>query len=702
MSKRLTILLTLILTCCLMCQAAERPRVAVVLAGGGAKGLAHIGALKVIEESGVPIDIVVGNSMGSIVGGLYAIGFTPQEMDSVVRSTDWVKLLIDAPDFGNDLLSVKKLSESYQLRVSLDPSRQNSSTGRGGIIQGRNIEQLLKRLTWNVPDSIDFNSLPIPFACNATEAVSGKVYEFHSGSLVNAMRSSMAIPGVFTPVKMDSLLFVDGFVTNNYPVDVAKRLGADIVIGLDLVSSKEPAERYTNLLELVTHMIDVSGTHLYEDNIRQSDIYIDIDVTEYNQASFTKVEIDSMLMRGEQRARQMLPQLTHLRDSLAAIYGEETPRYVIAQKQRRETVRSGRNLAGGNAQRSDSILHERWLRQVRNNYLSSSINLGARFDNDEYASVQMLADVILPTRRRNLSASIYGRLGQRLKGGLSVNHRGENNIKTCLDYSFEHSDIQYSHKGNRVADVTSNHQHMQLSFGQTWHNVLYTFGLSYDVHNYSDMLVHVSVAGMAPKLSGSTERYLKYFIHSEFSNQNSIYFPTVGSRVSCCLELVTDNFYTFDSQNAIPIGSLSWSTAATAGSRFTFIPHASTRILLTHHNQEPAALQNVFGGLMEGMKVGHELTMAGIPRLEILSDNAIAIAGMGIQQRMGSKHYIQAAIDGCSFANNVNDFLMPERVSWGVQAGYSYSSLAGPISLYTYWSDYTRQFKVMLNVGFCF
>ena len=256
----------------------HRPKVALVLAGGGAKGLAHIGAIKVLEEAGVPIDMVVGNSMGSIVGGLYSLGYTPAEMDSVVRHTDWIGLLLDTPDYGNNMLIAKKLSETFQLRVSLDPEKwtSSSSVSKGGILQGRNVMRLLRRLTATVPDSVNFDQLPLPFACNATEVLTGRIYEFHDGSLPQAMRASMAIPGVFTPVQADSLLFVDGFVTNNFPVDVAKRMGADIIIGVDLISNTPPIERYTNLMELVTHMIDVSGTHLYEENIARSDIYIDI------------------------------------------------------------------------------------------------------------------------------------------------------------------------------------------------------------------------------------------------------------------------------------------------------------------------------------------------------------------------------------------------------------------------------------------
>ena len=678
-----------------------RPKVAVVLAGGGAKGLAHIGALKVLEEAGVPIDMVVGNSMGSIVGGLYALGYTPAEMDSVVRATDWIQLLLDAPDFGNNLLTARKLSETYQLRMSLDPERQGSKTGKGGIIQGRNISQLLTRLTATAPDSVDFNALPLPFACNATEVVSGRVYEFHSGNMVQAMRASMAIPGVFTPVQKDSLIFVDGFVTNNYPVDVARRMGADIIIGCDLVSTTPAAERYTNLLDLVTHMIDVSSTHQYEENIRQSDIYIDMDVTEYSSASFGATDIDSLITRGERRARQLLPQIEALRDKLRQQYGDSEPAYFrahrIHHKQMEDLAAAESNKDASAGSKSSNI-----FRRIRSNYLKSSVNMGARFDNDEYASVHFGANVNLPTRH-NFSVSLYGRLGQRLRGGLQLGHNLPNNARVGLGYLFEHTDIQYFGHGSRIADVTSDHQRTQLFFGQTWRHVLYTFGARYDWHHYTDMLLRTAVADLAPELEGRRLRYFTYFADAEYNSQNSRYFPVEGTRLAGSLQVITDNMVKYGNGAGIPIASLSWSTAYTLGSRFTMLPHASGRIIISDGtNQVPVALNNVVGGFMEGMKVDHQLTMAGLPTLEFLTENAIGIVGLSLQQRLGESHYLKCSADLASIGSQMENSFSHKGFDWGAQFGYSYSSMAGPISLFCYWSERTKEVKLMLNVGYCF
>ena len=685
--------------------AKSRPKVALVLAGGGAKGLAHIGAIKVLEEAGIPIDIVVGNSMGSIVGGLYAIGYTPHEMDSVVRHTDWMQLLLDAPDYGKNEFATRRRSETYQLRVSLNPDRQYSKTGKGGLIQGRNIEYLLRQLTCTIPDSVDFDKLPLPFACNATEVTKGSIHEFHEGDLVKAMRASMAIPGIFTPVEQDSMLFVDGFVTNNYPVDVAKRMGADIIIGCDLVSCTPLSERYNSLMDLVTHMIDISSTHKYEENIRRSDIYIDIDVTEYNSASFGSTDIDSLITRGERRARQLLPQIESLRDDLNKRYGTGPLAYKEAQATRHAALKDGqfrqKQIEATIVNGDSSLQKKGFFRQVRSNYLKSSLNMGARFDNDEYASVHFEIRMVIPNRRQYL-AILYGRLGERLCGGLEIRRNLSDNTHIGLRYNLQHSDQQYYRYGNRAASVTSNRQRTQLYFAQQWQHGIWTMGLKYHWHYYSDALSRADYFALMEQMEGKKDRYLSYFLQAEYNTLDSHYYPTHGSRVHGRAELITGNFYQFEGSNAVPIIQLSWKSAFTIGERFTVIPHTSGRLIINSDSNIPFTLSHVVGGLMEGMKEEHQLTMAGLSDLEVFSSNAFASSGLGLQLRMGDRHFLHGAIDGGSYGSQLESFFNPKDFTWGTQLGYAYSSMAGPISLTGYWSERTKRFNLMFNVGYYF
>lgn len=693
------LLLSILISLCLgLSQASEvasaripeerfehEPKVALVLAGGGAKGLAHIGALKVLEEAGIPIDMVVGNSMGSIVGGLYALGYNAEQLDSIVHATNWINLLLEAPDIDNHLLTAKKMSEVYQLRVSLDPQRHLRQTSRGGIIEGRNITLLLQHLTEGLPNEIQFDQLPRPFACNATEVNTGKVHEFHDGNLVEAMRASMAIPGVFTPVQKDSLLFVDGFVTNNYPVDIARRMGADIIIGVDLVSRVPEKERYSNLMDLVTHMIDISSTGLYQQNIANTDLYIDVDVSEFSSASFGQADIETLLQRGETRARELLPRIEHLRDSLRqAGRSDYTP--LPPHEAPNHSVSDDENFN---------------LRQMRRNYLSSSVNLGARFDNDEYASIHMAATVKLPTRH-HFMAQLYGRLGQRLKGGISMRHYLLDNSRIALSYYFEHSDLIYYNHGTRAVSLSTHHQRTRLYFAQEWRKVQYTFGTRYDWHHYKDMLVSQSIADMTKDLK--KERYFTYFAEAEYNSLNSIYFPIHGSHVQANAELVVNNgLFKFDDRNPLPILSAQWKTAISLfNDHFTLLPHASARVILRGDSYTPRSLLNVLGGMHPGMKISHQMTMAGVADVEILSEDGFACAGIGIQQRMGGNHYLQGAIDGATIASQLDNAFKSDCHTWGLQFGYSYSSMAGPISLIGYWSERTKKTTVLLNIGYCF
>ncbi|MBQ8606974.1 MAG: patatin-like phospholipase family protein, partial [Bacteroidaceae bacterium] len=186
------ILLLLCICCILPIQGGERKKVAIVLSGGGAKGVAHIRALKVIEEAGIPIDYIVGTSMGAIVGGLYSIGYTTAQLDTLIRNQDWKFLLSDATERKEKSLTNRELSEQYILTVPFNKKAKESLTG--GVIKGRNLGLLFSKLTEGYHDSLDFNTFPIPFACVAYNLVDGKEVVFRNGVLATAIRASMSIP----------------------------------------------------------------------------------------------------------------------------------------------------------------------------------------------------------------------------------------------------------------------------------------------------------------------------------------------------------------------------------------------------------------------------------------------------------------------------------------------------------------------------
>jgi NTE family protein len=234
-------------------EANPRPRIGLVLSGGGARGIAHIGVLKALEEQNVPIDCIAGTSMGSIVGGLYASGYTPAEIETLVRETNWAEAFTDRPERKRQTMRQKELDSSF-----LIPHRVGVNGGRVqlplGAIEGQHLDQILHRAMLAAKDVTDFDDLPIPFRAVATDLVTGQEVILSQGSLPNALRASMSVPGVFAPVEMNGRLLVDGGMANNLPISVARELCADIVIAVDISSPLISKENLTSVLSVTEQM----------------------------------------------------------------------------------------------------------------------------------------------------------------------------------------------------------------------------------------------------------------------------------------------------------------------------------------------------------------------------------------------------------------------------------------------------------------
>ena len=299
MKKLLCFLLMLLVA--LPSLTAQRKKVGVVLGGGGAKGVAHIGVLKVLEEAGIPIDYVAGTSMGAIVGGLYAIGYTPAEIDTMVLEQDWTMLLSDRIKRSSLTFPEKENSERYILSLPFGKDKKDRVIQ--GMIKGQNLMNLFSNLTIGYHDSVDFRNFNIPFACVAVDAVDGKDYVFRKGSLPLAMRASMAIPAVFTPVRLDSMVLIDGGLNDNFPVDVAREMGADVIIGVDLgTSDLKTLDKLNSPGDVIGQIIALHGHDKYARNKEQTDLLLRPNMTSYNAASFSTVALDTLIRRGEQEA----------------------------------------------------------------------------------------------------------------------------------------------------------------------------------------------------------------------------------------------------------------------------------------------------------------------------------------------------------------------------------------------------------------
>ncbi len=298
----------------------SRLKVGLVLGGGGAKGAAEVGVLKVIEEVGIPIDYVVGTSIGSIVGAAYSCGMTAAEMDSVFSTQKWIALLTDRkhmlPDDTEDSLSVYYLNG--QPVGQGNPKRRGRGAHKGAF-RGRAVTALFQSVTGQA-DSIDFDDMPIPFRCVAVDITAGREVVLQSGNLPMAMRASMGIPGIYKPLEVgDSTLLVDGGMLNSLPVDVCRQMGADVIIAVDLTQNKRDFIEKTmrKRKNLIGKLINWNRTRpdliKYNQNRQDADVYINPHLDGFGAASFTKKKIARMIEIGEEAGRQAKPELEKLR-----------------------------------------------------------------------------------------------------------------------------------------------------------------------------------------------------------------------------------------------------------------------------------------------------------------------------------------------------------------------------------------------------
>lgn len=286
---------------------AKKLKIGVVLSGGGAKGLAHIGALKVLEEAGVEISYIGGTSMGAIVGGLYAAGYSATELDSIFRGLDADALLRDFTPRGSRNFFEKRNDEMYALTLPFKNFKIGFPTA---LSKGLYNYTTVNRLTGHVRNVRDFNKLPIPFVCIATDIETGEEVVLHGGVLPDAILASGAFPSLYSPVEIDGRLLIDGGVTNNYPIEEVKKMGADIIIGVDVQDPLKTRDQIKGATGIIVQINNYQMIKKMEAKRAATDIYIKPDISGFTVVSFEDGE--AIIKKGEEAALKILDTLKTL------------------------------------------------------------------------------------------------------------------------------------------------------------------------------------------------------------------------------------------------------------------------------------------------------------------------------------------------------------------------------------------------------
>jgi NTE family protein len=283
--------------------APARPKIGLVLAGGGAKGAAHVGVLKVLEEMRIPVDYVAGTSMGSIIGGLYASGMSPQDIERVIKEINWTDVFIDEPN--REDRSFRRKADDFIYVFQAKPGFNEGKVKLPlAYVHGQKFDLQLNRLTMGVSQIKDFDKLPIPFRAVATDLETGQEVVLKSGNLARSLRASMAVPGAFDPVVIDNKLLVDGGLANNIPVSVAKAMGADIVIVSDLGSGMLKREEITSALSVAGQLVNflfALNSQAQIKSLGPQDVHIITNLGDIGAGSFDR--ITEAMPIGEQAAR---------------------------------------------------------------------------------------------------------------------------------------------------------------------------------------------------------------------------------------------------------------------------------------------------------------------------------------------------------------------------------------------------------------
>ena len=722
-----------------------RKKVGVVLSGGGAKGMAHIGVLKVLEKAGIPVDIVTGTSIGSIVGGLYAIGYNAHSLDSMVRTQDWTYVITDKEDLRRQSLLDRKKLNTYLFNTGVTFGKRDR--GAGGLIRGKNLAELFQKLFVGYTDSLDFNKdLKIPFACVATNIMDNSEVVFHSGRLPQAIRASMSIPAAFSPVRIGDMVLVDGGLKNNYPVDVAREMGAEVIIGVTLNGKPKTAEDITGTMKIVGQIIDVNCVNKYAENKAISDLWMNVDPHGYSTASFTSEAIDSLVRYGEEEAMRHWDEIIALKKLIGI---DDSFRPTIYSPLRPDAMTERQHITGFTFEnmtpqaerflrnkfhlnRTDSIdakLEQALTTSMRMDLFyqtaecqlipeaggvrvvlsagerkSVQFHAGVRYDTEENAAILLGLDIPLKTATP-IETDITLRLGKRLmaRGEITVHPRSF--TRPTFSFTFHRNDVDVYTYGDLDYNIRYNQtqaEFLPINFDLRHFNL--QMGLRWDFLHYRNKLGSES----AKDVTLENQHFFSYRARLTLNTEDNWNFPTRGARFNAEYAYLTNNFAQLDVIDAdgnkqgktagMSDVNANWRMSFTIGNRFTIQPMIYGRLLFGAF--VPAVFGNTVGGEWFGHYVEQQMPFAGIGNMEYVRQQFVA-AQLQAQERIGKSSYVLLRVAAGQQSEKLKE-LFDYSTMTGAQIAYYYNSLFGPIGATLGYSNHTKKGYFFINLGYEF
>ena len=762
-------------------KAQRRPTVALVLSGGGAKGSAHVGAKKFIDEIGIPVDVICGTSMGGLMGGLMAMGYSCDYIDSLLRSQDWGLVLSDKVDPKYIPYDTKLYKSTYQLsvpfhyendtfenrvleqekfqsgngRLKLDSQGDEANTQKGvnnlasslpsGYVYGFNVNNLLSSFTVGYQDSISFRDLPIPFFCVASDMISCKAKNWGTGSVKSAMRSTMSIPGLFDPVRTQGMVLVDGGTRNNFPVDLARAMGADYVIGVELSDMNPSYSQVNNIGNILSQFITMLGKDAYDKNVYNCDVFIKPDLQGYNMLSFSPEAIDTMIHRGYVAAaarkdgllaiKEMVGDSTPYLNGRPAVDISRTPVQLgsiifdgINDNESRILQRKTGLIAGQYASAIDintamsriqatgcfesvtyTLLGKEEPYQLVFNCVKApthQVGVGLRADNTEWVSLLF-----------NLGLNTHKLMGSKFDFSLKFGPCQSLNMRYSLD-------LPYLPTINVDAKVAYNRTYiMDPDFGDFyWTFWSHRERIYFSNMSWTRLNMKLGVANkffqMPDEWNFSSEginlpdemkkgNYTSAFLDAGLYTMDNMYYPSKGTNFSAGYELVfsKSGMRDFHPYNII---FANWKIVIPIGAKWALIPDLHWRSVM---NMNPVddnylaayslGLSNYTGGTMAGRYVDQLMPFVGSNYMYWALDH-LAVLNATLRYNPVKNLFIEAeggiVKDASLFSEMFTSF---KPKFFGAAAGVGYNTIIGPLKAKIMWSDLSGM-GYSISLGFDF
>lgn len=716
--------------CFLSSQTKERPKVGVVLSGGGAKGYAHIGALKIIEEAGIKIDYIGGTSIGAIVGGLYASGYSADELRDIMYSLDLKRMIMNEKSRRELPFFDKSYREKYILELPFDNFRLGFPNA---ISSGQGTVEELTYLFRHVHDIQNFNDLPIPFVCVATKLSDGESVVFREGYLPQVVMASGAYPTLLEPVYINGEMYIDGGVRNNYPVQEVIDMGADIIIGIDLQEGLLGQDELNSATKVIEQIISYGIAEKSKEQSQLVNLTIRPDLTGFSVTSFDQK--DQIINAGTTAAEDVLPQLEEIARAQGNITVHSTPRdeneYILITDLEINGLESFNHsyIKGKLGIKPPHLVSYQNIRDgIKSLYSSGNFSkVYYRIKNNEKGQNTLALFVREESSKQSVKFGLH--YDDLFKTGLLINFTSKrvlvnNSVLSAdlvlgdfpryeLNYYIDNGIYpsfgvfsgfkQFDYGANllnfneNAEDVSLNYQFNEFinqAYVQSTLFEKYAIGGGIE-HQYLDIKTN-NLPASDPNKIIENSYFLSGMGYLKADNLDNPNFPRNGLKFNGLFKyLFSSNSDDFNETSMLSLnieGNKSinrWLSVKGFGSFGTYFS-----------NFPPISQKFILGGFVEQTFMNYS-RFYGLPFLYAAGDN-VMVVGTKIQGRFLRNHYVSSYVNLGNVENDFNELNLFKYKYIGYGIGYGYDSPLGPISgLWTY-SPYTKKGLFNVSLGFWF